>query len=276
MILDAPKLDGFIGNERAVTKLKASLEDGLHCLLYGDAGTGKTSSVYVVAEELGYTVSEYNMSEDRTAATFRRIEAESKMKPLTGKILFLLDEADGIHRKHHEALAKLLEKARSPIVLTANDKWRLPKTVDKAVVLIRFYRPRKRDIVSHIRAVADREGEKPVFRVSGDVRSSLIASLVGGENYERRDSFKEVEAILKGRVPEKLPKELWKWLLDNALRVFRGRVLYEYLQRLALVDSVKRTSAALECLPRAVYVKRVNYPRILRKMKAKRLQELRQ
>jgi len=96
-------------------------------LIYGPSGTGKTCSVYAIANELGYEVIEVNASDFRNAEQInQKVGNAIKQQSLfaRGKII-LVDEIDGLHghedRGGVQALVKLIQDSAYPIVLTATN-----------------------------------------------------------------------------------------------------------------------------------------------------------
>ncbi len=115
------KLKGFIEN--------FSKEKKNALLIYGSVGSGKTSSVHVVANELNLELIEVNASDHRNSAEINeKIGNALFQRSLfsSGKIV-LIDEVDGIagneDRGGVSALVSLIEKSPFPVVLTANDPW---------------------------------------------------------------------------------------------------------------------------------------------------------
>ena len=96
-------------------------------LLYGPSGTGKTSSVYAIANELGYEIVEVNASEFRNAEQInQKVGNAIKQQSLFAKVkIILIDEIDGLSghedRGGVQAIVKLIEKSTYPIVLTATN-----------------------------------------------------------------------------------------------------------------------------------------------------------
>jgi len=113
------KLRSFILNFKKEKKNSA--------LIYGSSGTGKTSSVYAIANEIGYEVVEVNASDFRNAEQInQKVGNAIKQQSLfaKGKII-LVDEIDGLHghedRGGVQAIAKLIEDSSYPIILTATN-----------------------------------------------------------------------------------------------------------------------------------------------------------
>ncbi|MBI2575102.1 replication factor C large subunit [Candidatus Woesearchaeota archaeon] len=96
-------------------------------ILQGPTGCGKTSSVYALANELGYEVLELNASDFRNEDAIESI-AGSASKQLSifgrGKII-LIDEIDGVSGQQDRggmgAILLIAEKSSFPVIMTAND-----------------------------------------------------------------------------------------------------------------------------------------------------------
>ena len=113
------KLRSFVLNFKAQKKNSA--------LIYGPSGTGKTSSAYAIANELGYEVIEVNASDFRNAEQInQKVGNAIKQQSLfaKGKII-LVDEIDGLSGREDrggvQAIAKLIGDSTFPIVLTATN-----------------------------------------------------------------------------------------------------------------------------------------------------------
>src|SRR3989344_3959348 len=122
-------LKEIYGQDLAIKKLKANVLKKTPTLLHGDVGTGKTSSVYALANELQYEILELNSSDFRNKEQINSIiggaiQQQSLFKK--GKII-LVDELDGISgtkdRGGLQALMKLIPEIRTSLVLVSNDIW---------------------------------------------------------------------------------------------------------------------------------------------------------
>lgn len=127
----ATKYEEIFGQEKAVEEIKQFLKEfprrkGI--ILYGPAGTGKTSLAIAAAKENNIEILELNASDLRN-----RLKLEQIVKPATeqrslfksGKII-LMDEADGITGTDIGGipeLVNLISTTRYPIIMTCNDVW---------------------------------------------------------------------------------------------------------------------------------------------------------
>lgn len=121
----------FVGQEKAVEEAKKFLQDfpkkrGL--LIYGPAGTGKTSLAIAIAKENGYEIFELNSSDLRNKAKLEQVlKPASEQRSLfkVGKII-LMDEVDGVTGTDIGGIPELmrvLENTKIPVVMTCNDAW---------------------------------------------------------------------------------------------------------------------------------------------------------
>ncbi|MEK6893568.1 MAG: replication factor C large subunit [Nanoarchaeota archaeon] len=121
----------FVGQDKAVIDIKTFIKEfpkKKGAILYGPAGTGKTSLALAAAKENNLEVLELNASDLRN-----RAKLEEVLKPATqqqslfkkGKIL-LMDEVDGVTGTDIGGipeLIKILEETKHPIIMTCNDVW---------------------------------------------------------------------------------------------------------------------------------------------------------
>ncbi len=122
----------IFGQDESVKKLKNfiinfSKEKKNSALLYGPSGTGKTCSVYAIANEIGYEVIEVNASDFRNAEQInQKVGNAIKQQSLfaKGKII-LVDEIDGLSghedRGGIQAITKLIGGSSYPLILTATN-----------------------------------------------------------------------------------------------------------------------------------------------------------
>ncbi len=122
----------IIGQELALTQLKSFIQNYTQqkhkiALLHGPLGCGKTSSVYAVAQELGYDILELNSSDYRDQASITSfLDSALGQRSLffTPKIV-LIDEVDNLSgmqdRGCVSALIKGIEKSSFPVLATDKD-----------------------------------------------------------------------------------------------------------------------------------------------------------
>jgi len=129
------KYSDIIGQDIAIDKLKAfvsAFNRGIArkkaILLYGPAGTGKTTLAHVIAGELNHEIFELNSSDLRNRAKLDEVLKPSTLQKSLfskGKII-LVDEVDGVTTTDFGGLAELvilIERSKFPVIITCNDVW---------------------------------------------------------------------------------------------------------------------------------------------------------
>lgn len=190
-------LGQVVGNEDAIAALRDWFDPWSPnakrkaAILHGPAGTGKTSSVYALAEERGYEVVEMNASDTRNKDTVLRIAGSSAKEGslfsgVRVKRILLIDEVDGITgRKDRGAVKSLLEVikfAAVPIICTANNAYDPKLTPLRKKSKVIAYRPIHPEDIKKVlkRICKDQQieltSEELLFiaeNAAGDLRSAI-------------------------------------------------------------------------------------------------------
>ncbi len=189
---------GIIGNNEQVNSLKKFILEKKPTLIHGPAGTGKTSSVYALANELNYEILEINASDQRNKdKVVEIIGSSSKQMSLfnKGKII-LIDEVDGMagneDRGGVSALISLLGEAKHSIVMTANDPYSQKlNELRKKCCLVEFKAINNDDIFFILKVILDKEG---VF-YSEDILRKLARKSKG----DLRAAISDAQTLTQGR-----------------------------------------------------------------------------
>ncbi len=184
----------IVGQEEAVKALKTFIQQYRQqkqkaALLHGPIGTGKTSAVYAVAQELQADVLELNSSDLRNAdalSSFLNAALGQQSLFMRPKII-LIDEVDNISgvqdRGGIPALLSAIDKSVFPVILTANDLYEQKlKPLRKSCLAIEFPKLPYQAILQHLQRVAQQENlafeEKALSALArqadGDMRSALL------------------------------------------------------------------------------------------------------
>ncbi len=184
------KYSDILGQEKAVEELKVFLREfpkKKAAILYGPAGTGKTSLALAAAKENSLEVLELNASDLRN-----RTKLAEVLKPATlqqslfrkGKIL-LMDEVDGVTGTDIGGipeLLRILETTKYPIIMTCNDVWQSKLSSLRAQCkLIEMKALPLSTIAILLKNIADKEGirREPLFftqlaiKSQGDLRAGI-------------------------------------------------------------------------------------------------------
>ena len=151
----------IIGHKEPIQQLTQFLQTGRGgILIVGPPGIGKTTTVHVVARELGYKVAEHNASDTRSISLLRGMIALG-MKRLQKEVV-IMDEVDGLsgggERGGIGELADLIRKSNVPIICIANQLPPKLKPLQNACQVIKFHRPVKSTIATALLGIAKKEG----------------------------------------------------------------------------------------------------------------------
>lgn len=181
------------GNETAVEELTVWAKEIFKprskkaAVLHGPAGCGKTSAAYAVAAENGWEVIELNASDQRSADVIKRIVGPaSTCNTFTQTTrLIILDEADNLHgnedRGGTKAITEIVKRSAQPIILTANEKYKMEQGLLRNCKIITFQRIKPGTVFSVLKRIAeDAEIEIPdstliylAKNARGDLRSAV-------------------------------------------------------------------------------------------------------
>lgn len=263
-------LKDVLGNNKAVSELREwahSWEHGIPvtraAILYGPAGTGKTSAAFALASEMDWDEVEMNASDVRTAGMIERIAGPaSRTSTFSGRRrLVILDEADNLHgtadRGGAAAMLKLVRGASQPVLLIANEYYEMEKPLRDAAKSIQFRSVRSSTIASALREICKKEGiacdpeavELIAGRAGGDLRSGIndlqaaatgqsdlrIEDVATAERDVKSSIFKVLEVIFRGSNPsqaleasytlDESPEDLVHWIDENLPVAYQGAEL---------------------------------------------------
>ena len=138
------------------------------CLITGDPGIGKTSSVRLIAKLKGYKVYETNASDQRNKSSINKNAGFMfDNKTLFGgelqeKNLIIMDEVDGMSGNEDRggiaAIIDIIKKTKTPIICIANDR-QSPKlkTLANYCYDLKFVHPDKRAISVRLTEICKKE-----------------------------------------------------------------------------------------------------------------------
>ena len=156
-------LDTYIGNDQLKSKVKVYLESGdlPHLLLFGKAGTGKTTLAKLLVNNIDCDYLYINASDENNVATVR-----SKVKNFASTMGFkdykviILDECDYITPNAQAALRNLMEtfSKHCRFILTCNFVERIIDPIQSRCQTFQVIPPNKNDVAKHLHNILTDEG----------------------------------------------------------------------------------------------------------------------
>ncbi|MEE9215639.1 MAG: AAA family ATPase [Thermodesulfobacteriota bacterium] len=287
----------IIGNKQAINLLRKYLPK-FNLLVHGPPGVGKNTALKLWIDKHGYTIDEYNSSDQRNLNTWKKLAKISKFK-LLRNTLFLLDEADGIQWfRHGNRIFDIINDSKYPFVLLCNEVYKIRKahngwckSTGNPPVLkeIRFWPPDPKEIIQGMKRIETKlrtlgflNGMKLDYRgISNDIRNSLITLLSGSEKYNQSAGLFGIleQLFVLGSVEEinfefqtrfgKRKDHHAQWISENIMRIYSGydRVLaYEIFELAMECQDIN----ILKNFPKVRTVKQFFYPHYLKLYMQKR------
>jgi len=156
-------LSTYIGNEHLKSKVKVYLEseDVPHLLLYGRAGTGKTTLAKIITKNIDCDYLYINASDENNIDTVR-----NKMKTFASSIGFkslkviILDECDYLTPNAQAALRNLMEtfSRHCRFILTCNYVERIIDPIQSRCQSYKVIPPSKKEVAQQMVTILNTEG----------------------------------------------------------------------------------------------------------------------
>ncbi|XP_076289848.1 germ line transcription factor 1 isoform X2 [Lasioglossum baleicum] len=193
-------------------------------LLSGPPGIGKTTTVQVVCDELGFDLIEFNASDTRSKkllqesvsellsnTTLKDYFIDTKNKP-TSKHVLLMDEVDGMagneDRGGLQELISLIKSTDVPIVCICNDRNNTKmRTLANYIFDLRFPKPRLEQIRGAMKSICFKENinistedlDRLIESTNQDIRQIInhLALFVGNTGTQEKSQKKHINKDLK-------------------------------------------------------------------------------
>ncbi len=158
-------LDTYVGNEgiKAFISKCITKNDIPHLLLYGKAGTGKTTLAKLITKNIKCDVMYINASDERGIDTIRdKIVDFASVNSFNPIKVVILDESDYITSQAQAALRNVMEtySAKTRFILTANYAERIIEPLKSRCQTFHIEPPAKGDVAKHLAWILDQEEAK--------------------------------------------------------------------------------------------------------------------
>tara|TARA_R100001591_G_scaffold70706_1_gene79138 strand:+ start:1065 stop:1997 length:933 start_codon:yes stop_codon:yes gene_type:complete len=244
-------LDTYIGNDHLKDKVSVYLESGdlPHLLLFGKAGTGKTTLAKILVKNIECDYLYINASDENNVDTVRnKVKNFASTMGFKDYKIIILDECDYITPNAQAALRNLMEtfSKHCRFILTCNFVERIIDPIQSRCQSFQIIPPSKKDVAKHIHNILLQENvmsdmkDLKVLIDSGypDIRrviNSAQRNVVKGKlkldttSIIQNDYKLKLLKILKTQDKKTAFKDIRQLLLDNKITDFADifRLLYD-------------------------------------------------
>ena len=156
-------LDTYIGNDQLKSKVKVYLESGdlPHLLLFGKAGTGKTTLAKLLVNNIDCDYLYINASDENNVETVRtKVKNFASTMGFKDYKVIILDECDYITPNAQAALRNLMEtfSKHCRFILTCNFVERIIDPIQSRCQTFQVIPPNKNDVAKHLHNILTDEG----------------------------------------------------------------------------------------------------------------------
>ena len=244
-------MDTYIGNEHLKSKVSLYLESGdlPHLLLYGRAGTGKTTLAKLLVNNIDCDYLYINASDENSVEVVRdKVKNFASTLGFKDMKVIILDECDYITPNAQAALRNLMEtfSQKCRFILTCNYVERIIDPIQSRCQSFQIIPPDRKQVAVHLNTILTKEGvtsdiEDIVTIVNGgfpDLRRVINAAqrqvvdnkLVIDEGMSIQNDYKvQVLEILKTQDKKNSFKNIRQLLADSKVTDFSDlfRLLFD-------------------------------------------------
>ena len=244
-------LDTYIGNEHLKSKVSAYLESGdlPHLLLFGKAGTGKTTLAKILVKNIECDYLYINASDENNVDTVRnKVKNFASTMGFKDYKIIILDECDYITPNAQAALRNLMEtfSKHCRFILTCNFVERIIDPIQSRCQSFQIIPPSKKEVAKHIHNILLKEnvmsdmkdlkvlidsGYPDIRRVINSAQRNVVKDKLKLDTTSiiQNDYKLKLLKILKTQDKKTAFKDIRQLLLDNKITDFADlfRLLYD-------------------------------------------------
>jgi len=245
------KLDNYIGNDHLKSKVSVYLESGdiPHLLLFGRAGTGKTTLAKLLVNNIDCDYLYINASDENSVDVVReKVKNFASTLGFKDMKVIILDECDYITPNAQAALRNLMEtfSKNCRFILTCNYVERIIDPIQSRCQSFQIVPPDRKQVAQHLANILNNEtiqydvkdiativnGGYPDIRrvINGAQRQVVNSQLTIDENTIVQNDYKlEVLEILKTQDKKNSFKNIRQLLADSKVSDFSDlfRLLFD-------------------------------------------------
>jgi len=175
-------LNDYIGNDLLKEKVQSYLDnnDVPHLLLYGKAGTGKTTLAKIIAQTIECDMMVINASDENNVETVRnKVKNFASGAGFKGFKIIILDEFDYMTPNAQAILRNLMEtfSRHTRFILTCNYHEKIIEPILSRCQTFAVNPPSKKEVAVHVTEILTKEGIRYDIKDVADIISSFYPDI---------------------------------------------------------------------------------------------------
>ena len=175
-------LKDYIGNDLLKEKVQSYLDnnDVPHLLLYGKAGTGKTTLAKIIAQTIECDMMVINASDENNVETVRnKVKNFASGAGFKGFKIIILDEFDYMTPNAQAILRNLMEtfSRHTRFILTCNYHEKIIEPILSRCQTFAVNPPSKKEVAVHVTEILNKEGIRFDIKDVADIISSFYPDI---------------------------------------------------------------------------------------------------